>query len=361
MCTFRASTQLDRQAQPIDKSDLPNVRVFDNERMTHYDWPVRDPRQITIDRGDVGRRLDLVLQRHLREVTSASRTRIQQWIEDGLVSVNDTPARRPSRRTSSGDSISILVPPQAERAVMQAEAMPLDVLYEDEHLLAVNKAAGMVVHPTHRHPNGTLMNALLWHAHGWPDGARPSLVGRLDRFTSGVLIVAKSRAVHALLQRTLASPRSEKRYLAVVYGHVNLARGTIDAGLSRSRREKRTVVSVMPSAARSQTVFERLRRVAAPRVGLALLGCRLMTGRTHQIRAHLADRGWPIVGDAKYGRPLWAAIENDALSAVLRNFPRQALHAWRLMFEHPITGVRVTCEARPPEDFQQLLNVANLR
>jgi 23S rRNA pseudouridine1911/1915/1917 synthase len=361
MCTFRASTQLCRQAQLISRISFLSDGAFDNRTVTHYDWPVHDPRQITLDRGDVGRRLDLVLQRHLRGVTSASRTRIQQWIEDGLVSVNGLPATRPSRRTSTGDSISILVPKAAERAVMQAEAMALDVLYEDDHLLAVNKAAGMVVHPTHRHPNSTLMNALLWHGRNWPDGTRPSLVGRLDRFTSGVLIVAKSRSVHALLQRTLASPRSEKRYLAIVYGRVNVARGTIDAGLSRSRREKRTVVSVIPSAAPSLTVFERLRRVAAPRVGLALLGCRLMTGRTHQIRAHLADRGWPIVGDAKYGRPLWADIEDEALSAALRDFPRQALHAWRLMFDHPITGVRLTLEARRPEDFQQLLNVANLR
>ena len=317
-------------------------------------------RQITLDRGDVGQRLDLVLQRHLRVVTSASRTRIQHWIEDGLVSVNEAPATRPSRRTLAGDRISILVPPTAERTVMQAEAMPLDVLYEDDYLLAVNKAAGMVVHPTHRHPNGTLMNALLWRARSWPDGARPSLVGRLDRLTSGVLIIAKSRSVHALLQRTLASPRAEKRYLAIVYGRVNVARGTIDAGLSRSRREKRTVVSAIPSAAASQTDFERLRRVAAPRVGLALLGCRLLTGRTHQIRVHLADRGWPIVGDAKYGRPLWSDIDDSGLSAALKNFPRQALHAWRLMFEHPITGVRLILEASPPADFQQLLNLANL-
>jgi 23S rRNA pseudouridine1911/1915/1917 synthase len=108
-------------------------------------------------------------------------------------------------------------------------------------------------------------------------------------------------------------------------------------------------------------VFERLRRIKAPRVGVALLCCRLVTGRTHQIRVHLAARGWPIVGDTKYGQPLWTRVEDHALAAVLRAFPRQALHAWRISFEHPIGGKRLVCEAAPPEDFGQLLRDANLR
>jgi 23S rRNA pseudouridine1911/1915/1917 synthase len=245
--------------------------------------------------------------------------------------------------------------------VMAAEELPLSIIFEDEHLLAINKPAGMVVHPTYRHPRGTLMNALLWHARDWPAGSRPSLVGRLDRFTSGVLIVAKSRAAHAALQRSLASSRSSKHYLAVVYGRVNVARGTIDARLSRSRRERQTVVSDAASASPSRTVFERLHRIRAPRVGLALLCCRLLSGRTHQIRVHLTARGWPIVGDTKYGKPLWAEIQDRSLSAVLQAFPRQALHAWRVSFEHPIAHTTVVCEASPPDDFQRLLNDANLR
>jgi 23S rRNA pseudouridine1911/1915/1917 synthase len=304
--------------------------------------------------------LDLVLQRHLSDVSSASRTRIQKWIEGGLVTVNQTAVNRPSRRTASGDVVAVRLPPSAQRAVMAPEDVPLQVIYEDEYLLAINKPAGMVVHPTYRHPRGTLMNALLWHARRWPAGARPSLVGRLDRLTSGTVIVAKSRAVHAALQRTLASARSEKQYLAVVYGRVNVARGTIDSRLSRSRREKRTVVTAA-SGAVSQTIFERLRRSKAPRVGLALLCCRLVTGRTHQIRVHLAARGWPIVGDTKYGGPLWTDVENRALSDVLRAFPRQALHAWRISFEHPFAREPLVCAAAPPEDFERLLDAANLR
>jgi 23S rRNA pseudouridine1911/1915/1917 synthase len=316
---------------------------------------------ITTDRGDIGQRLDLVLQRHLRHVTAASRTRIQKWIEGGLVAVNQVPATRPSRRTAAGDIVSVAVPATATRAVMAAEELALEVLYEDDQLLAINKPAGMVVHPTYRHPRGTLMNALLWRARDWPAGARPSLVGRLDRMTSGVLIAAKSRTMHAALQRVLSSPQSEKQYLAIVYGRVNVTRGTLDAHLSRSRRKRRTVVADSVSGSASQTVFERLRRIKASPIGAALLCCRLMTGRTHQIRVHLASRGWPIVGDAKYGEPLWTKIEDPELAAALRRFSRQALHAWRICFEHPITGRSLICEAPPPEDFQTLLVEAKLR
>lgn len=316
---------------------------------------------INIDRGDVGQRLDLVLQRHLRHVTAASRTRIQKWIEGGLVAVNQVPATRPSRRTAAGDVVAVTVPATATRAGMAAEELWLDVIYEDDHLMAINKPAGMVVHPTYRHPRGTLMNALLWRARHWPADARPSLVGRLDRLTSGVLIVAKSRTMHAALQRVLSSPRSsEKQYLAVVYGRVNVTRGILDAPLSRSRRTRRTVVADSVSGSPSQTVFERVRRIKAPPIGAALLCCRLMTGRTHQIRVHLAAKGWPIVGDTKYGEQLWARIEDPELAAALRRFSRQALHAWRICFEHPITGQPLICEAPPPEDFQRLLVDAKL-
>src|SRR5262249_40524200 len=161
---------------------------LDHSRHRGYYCRVDEARVINIDRGDVGQRLDLVLQRHLRHVTSASRTRIQKWIEGGLVAVNQIRITRPSRRTAAGDVVSIDVPALSARAVMAAEPLPIAVIFEDEHLLAINKPAGMVVHPTYRHPRGTLMNGLLWRARNWPAESRPSLVGRLDRLTSGVLI-----------------------------------------------------------------------------------------------------------------------------------------------------------------------------
>jgi len=152
----------------------------------------------------------------------------------------------------------------------------------------------------------------------------------------------------------------EKDYLAVVYGRVNVARGEIDLRLATDARDRRKVVASETAGAESLTRFERLARVAAPRAGLALLRCRLATGRTHQIRVHLAARGWPIVGDPAYGEPRWTKVDDPLLAATLRAFPRQALHAWRVAFTHPMTRARVTIEAPIPRDLQGLLDTAGL-
>ncbi|HEV2983799.1 MAG TPA: RluA family pseudouridine synthase [Vicinamibacterales bacterium] len=321
-------------------------------------------RHLTADRGDAGRRLDLVLRRHLADVDEATRTRVQAWIESGQVTVNGTTIRRVSGRVAFGDLVSILLPEQAARRKMEAEDVGLDILYEDDHLLAINKPAGLVVHPTFAHASGTLMNALLWHARGWPVPQRPSIVGRLDKLTSGIVVVAKSAAIHSRLQRafsaTATSSHSEKDYLAVVYGHVRVARGEIDLRLRHDRQDRRRIVASATAGAASLTRFERLARVAAPRVGLALLRCRLVTGRRHQIRVHLAARGWPIVGDPAYGEPHWSRITDVELAAALRAFPRQALHARRVLFVHPITRGRLVVEAPLPRDFEDLLTAAGL-
>ena len=273
------------------------------------------------------------------------------------------PIRRVSARAAHGDAIGVAMPAAedaAPRRKMAAEDLPLVVLYEDEHLLAIDKPAGVVAHPTFRHPAGTLMNALLWRARDWPAGRRPSLVGRLDKLTSGVVLVAKTTAVHAGSSGRCRRRTREKLYLAVVYGRVNVARGEIDLRLARDRRDRRRVVASSETGAASLTRFERLARVAAPRVGLSLLACRLATGRMHQIRVHLAARGWPIVGDAAYGAPLWTRVTNPALAAALRTFPRQALHAWRITVRHPLTRDRLTIEAPLPADLLALLAAAGL-
>jgi 23S rRNA pseudouridine1911/1915/1917 synthase len=238
---------------------------------------------------------------------------------------------------------------------MTAEDVRLDVLYEDDHLVALDKPAGLVAHPTYWNMKGTLMNALLWYARGWPATQRPSLVGRLDKLTSGIVIVAKTARMHAALQRALTAGRGEKDYLAVVYGRVNVARGTIDLRLGRDRHDRRRIVASAEVGAPSRTHFERLARVAAPRAGLSLLRCRLVTGRTHQIRVHLAARGWPLVGDPTYGKARWPQVVDPALAAALRAFPRQALHAWRVALTHPITGEGLILEARVPRDLDALL------
>ena len=317
-------------------------------------------RVLTADRGDEGVRLDLVLRRHLTDLHRATRTRVQSWIEQGLVTVNGAPVRRVSTRAALGDVVSVMLPDEMPRAVMAAEDVRLDVLYEDDYFLAIDKPAGVVVHPTYKNTAGTTMNALLWRARAWPAPQRPSLVSRLDKLTSGIIVVARTAAAHAALQRTLAHADSAKDYLAVVYGRVNVARGEIDLRLGTDRSDRRKVVASATVGAESLTRFERLARVAAPRAGLSLLRCRLETGRTHQIRVHLAARGWPLVGDPMYGEPRWEQVADPLLAATLRAFPRQALHAWRVAFTHPVSRERLTIEAPMPKDLADLVEAAGL-
>jgi 23S rRNA pseudouridine1911/1915/1917 synthase len=206
---------------------------------------------------------------------------------------------------------------------------------------------------------GTVMNALLWSARTWADGGRPSIVGRLDKLTSGIVVAAKRPGIHAAVQRALASGASEKEYLAIVYGRVSPARGRIDLALSRAAGDRRRVVPSAVGAA-SQTRYETLSRVRIARETLTLLRCRLMTGRMHQIRVHLSALGWPIVGDQKYGDPRRAEHAPPELRDMLNAFPRQALHAWRLRFRHPVTQANVAVEAPPPPDLDALARACGL-
>ena len=314
-------------------------------------------RTVTADRGDAGVRLDRVLCRHLSDVPAATRTRVQAWIAGGCVTINGRPVRRAAARAALGDRVAVVIPDAPPRRAMRGEDVALDVLYEDDCCVAVAKPAGMVVHPTYRHPAGTLMNALVGRARAWPAGERPSIVGRLDKLTSGVVLAAKTREAHAALQRAAI----EKMYLAVVYGRVPAARGTIDLRLALDSRDRRRVIASAAAGAASRTLFERVARAAAPRAGLALLRCTLETGRRHQIRAHLQARGWPIVGDPVYGEPRWQLVTDPLLAAALRAFPRQALHAARLSFAHPITGSAIEIDAPLPADMSALLETAHLR
>lgn len=312
------------------------------------------------DRGDAGQRLDLVLRRHLADLESATRTRVQTWIDGGTVSINGRAVRRAATRVAAGDVLTVDIPESAlpQRRTIEGHPAPLDILFEDQHLIAVNKPAGMVVHPTHAQPAGTLLNLLAWHARRWPRGARPSIVGRLDKLTSGAVLVAKTAMVHSTVQRRLAAVDAQKDYLAVVYGRVQPHSGTINLPLRRDPEDRRRVIASMSDGIASTTRFERLAEASTPRAGLALLRCRLVTGRTHQIRAHLSARGWPIVGDPTYGEPRWMRVVDLDLAASLRAFPRQALHAWRLAFTHPVTCARVELEAPIPGDLRALLTTA---
>ncbi len=284
-------------------------------------------RLIPTDRGDAGHWLDLVLRRHLIDVTAATRARVQRWIDEGRVTINGREVRRVSTRTQFGDSVAIDLPSMAIHGVPQPEDLPLEILYEDAHLLAINKPAGIVVHPTYRHTAQTVLNALLWRAREWPEGERPSIVGRLDKQTSGLVLVAKTAAMHASLQRALAHAASVKEYLAVVYGRVSEESQTIDLRLRRDPEDRRRVIASDVEGAVSRTLVTRVDDADLPHVGLSLIRCRLMTGRTHQIRVRLSARGWPIVGDIKYGEPRWREIVDPVHAGALKEFERQALHA----------------------------------
>jgi 23S rRNA pseudouridine1911/1915/1917 synthase len=306
--------------------------------------------------------VDLVLLRHLAHEPGVSRARIQKWVAAGRVLVNDQPAPRPAWRVAEGDRLHVDAREIRTRARPRAEARSLDVLFEDPHLMAVNKPAGLVVHPSYRHTSGTLVNALLYLAARWPSGDAPALLTRLDKMTSGVLLVAKRRDVVARLQHEMRAERIEKDYLAVVHGVPSPVRGTIDLALDRDPWDRRKVTVTDRGGQPAVTKYERLsigERAAAgeqndaadglPPARYALVRCRLVTGRMHQIRVHLAARGWPLVGDPDYGRPGGPP------------FPRQALHAWRVAFTHPVTGERLEIVAPIPDDLRALMSELGMR
>lgn len=299
-------------------------------------------RRIPIDRGDHGVRVDRVLFRHLRDEKGASRNRIKQWVDLGNVLINGTAPPRPAWRVQPGDELQVRLATVAKREKPQAEVIPLDILYEDDDLLAVNKPPGLVVHPSYKNATGTLMNGLLSYARDWPAGSAPALLGRLDKLTSGLVIVTKRPEVHAALQRAADARRIEKDYLAIVRGKPSPARGTIDLALDRDPWDRRRITVTDRGGQPSLTKYQRVSSAQ----GYSLVRCRLITGRTHQIRVHLSAKGWPIVGDAVYG--------------TAAGLPRQALHAWRCALRQPRTGSELVIEAPLPADMRDFAAAVGL-
>ena len=221
----------------------------------------------------------------------------------------------------------------------EPEPLHVAVVYEDDSLIAINKPPGMVVHPTYKNWSGTLLNGLLWHVHGRA-GVEPSIVTRLDKDTSGLVLVALKPELHAQIQRDAAAGRVRKEYFAIVRGTPTPARGSIALPLARSPEDRRRVV-VAADGQDSRTDYEVLSTVN----GYSLVRCELVTGRTHQIRVHLAARGWLVAGDASYGEA------HPALT-------RQALHAWRLTLPHPVTRDPLQIEAPVPRDLKDLMDLS---
>jgi 23S rRNA pseudouridine1911/1915/1917 synthase len=293
--------------------------------------------------------LDRTLERALPEVT---RSRIKRWVELGLVSVEGERVKA-GYRLREGDAVSVEIPP--EPAITPApEAVPLTVVHEDDALLVVDKPAGMVVHPGAGRPGGTLVNALLGRGTPLsPLGApvRPGIVHRLDKGTSGLVVVAKTAPVHLALARALAAREVSRRYWALIWGTPRADRGRIEAALARSRSDRRTMRVVRDGGRNAVTRWVVLWRGE----GVGALALTLETGRTHQIRAHLAHDGHPVFGDPEYGGRGAARVAGNArvrAREALVRLPRQALHAARLEFTHPVTGRRMSFTSSLPEDIE---------
>jgi 23S rRNA pseudouridine1911/1915/1917 synthase len=280
-----------------------------------------------------GERLDVALAAH---PSVGSRAAAQRLLDAGSVTVDGEP--RPKRhRLATGERVEAVLPERAPVAADAGENVPFEVVFEDEHLLVVDKPAGVVVHPAPGHAAGTLVQALAGRAAGGADAWRPGIVHRLDRDTSGLLVVAKSDAVHRALQELIRRREMRREYLALVSGRPGARSGTIDAPIGRDRRD-RTSHSTSTDRPREAVTHFELER-AFPRT--TLLRVRLETGRTHQIRVHLAAIGHPVCGDAQYrGGPCGARL----------GLTRQFLHAAKLAFTHPITGATVACESNLPVD-----------
>jgi 23S rRNA pseudouridine1911/1915/1917 synthase len=324
----------------------------------------RPSRTILADRGDAGARLDHVLLRHLTDLPEATRTRIQEWIDEGWVSIEGRRPKKTSEKVKKGDVIEVqLPPPRPPRPDIVAEDIPLSVIFEDSEILVLNKPSGLVVHPAVGHRQGTLVNALLHRSKDWAGPAdRPGLVHRLDKDTSGVLIVAKTERAMAVLGKAMKERCLEKEYLAVVYEKAPLKKGRIDLKIRRDPADRKRMAASKTEGRDSSTFYEILSEspVSFGSPGLSLLKCRLVTGRTHQIRVHLKAINLPIVGDPVYGSPRWKGLKDDALREACKSFPRQALHAWRIGLRHPATGEAMTFTAPVPADMVGLLRASGL-
>jgi 23S rRNA pseudouridine1911/1915/1917 synthase len=305
--------------------------------------------EIHSDADDAGQRLDRVLQRHVPEL---SRSRFKQLILAGAIAVDGAEQRDPARRVRAGQRFALLLP-ELEDAVPAAQPIPLAIRFEDEHLIVLDKPAGLVVHPAPGNADGTLVNALLAHCGmsltGIGGVRRPGIVHRLDKDTSGLLVVAKTEPAHRALSRDFAARRIERAYSAFVWGVPVPTTREISGNIGRSPRNRKKMAVVADGRGKAAVTRYRVERRFADHA--ALIECRLLTGRTHQIRVHLAHAGHPLIGDPVYGTRAGRAVTRlGPAGAAIGAFPRQALHARLLGFTHPATGEKLAFESPLPDD-----------
>jgi 23S rRNA pseudouridine1911/1915/1917 synthase len=302
---------------------------------------------VRLEPAHAGWRLDRALA---AAVPTMSRERLKSLVKSGALQTKDRPVRDPALKVRGDEEFRLSVP-EPTPAHNVPQDIPLRIVFEDEHLLVVDKPAGLVVHPAAGNPDGTLVNALLHHCGGSLSGiggvARPGIVHRIDKDTSGLLLVAKTDVAHEGLAKQFAAHSIERRYLALVNGVPKTAEGTVDAPLARSSTNRKKISIVEGS--RGKRAVTHWRRLQILREA-ALVECRLETGRTHQVRVHMASLGYPLLGDPVYGR---SGKNNRELLKSL-NFYRQALHAAELGFTHPVTKHRLSFASGMPADMQEL-------
>ena len=316
--------------------------------------PITGELTITAPPEASGDRLDRFLAEAMGTV---SRSRVKALIEAGHVRRDGRIVTQPAEAVQAGARY-LVAPPAPIPATPQAQPIPFPILYEDADLLVLDKPAGLVVHPAPGNQDGTLVNALLAHCGDSLPGIggekRPGIVHRLDKDTSGVMVVAKTEQALATLSAAFAARDLDRAYLALCWGLPNPATGEIEGAIGRDPRDRKRMAMVARGGKHALT---RYRLLAQHDAAVSLLECRLATGRTHQIRVHLAAKGHPIVGDPVYLRRIPAAARGlpDAQRRLLLDFPRQALHAARLGFTHPRTGQPLSFETPPPPDMTDML------
>ncbi|MFM9266850.1 RluA family pseudouridine synthase [Tychonema sp. BBK16] len=300
-----------------------------------------------LNQNNVTQRLDIWLS---NQIPDLSRSRVQTLISQGNVKVNDETCTSKKISVKTGDRIHLTLP-ETQPTSLQPQAIPLDILYEDDSLIIINKPAGLVVHPAAGHPDGTLVNALLAHCPLSAIGGvqRPGIVHRLDKDTTGAIAIAKTDVAHQHIQAQLKTKTARREYLGIVYGIPNAEIGTIDLPIGRhpTDRRKMGIVPVEKGGRDAITHWQIKERIG----NYSLIHYQLETGRTHQIRVHTAEIKHPIIGDPMYS-------SNRSIGV---NLTGQALHAWRLQLEHPISGELIEAIAPLPDQFNTLLRILRLR
>jgi 23S rRNA pseudouridine1911/1915/1917 synthase len=332
-------------------STAPAIEEEDDELYEHY--------RLLVDKGQGAMRLDKYLSLH---VQNASRNKVQNGIDAQAIKVNDLVAK-PSYKVKPGDVITMSLPKPPRNTDIVPENIPLNIVFEDDDLLIVNKPAGMVVHPAHGNWEGTLVNGLLYHLQNLPTSAngevRPGLVHRIDKDTSGLLVIAKNEYAMTHLANQFFQHTTERTYIALVWGELKEPQGTIVGNVGRSVRDRK-VMSVYPEGDQGKHAVTHY-QVIKPLRYVSLIKCNLETGRTHQIRAHLQYKGHPLFNDSSYGgdkilRGLQGGSYKSFVDNCFKLLPRQALHAKSLGLEHPRTGEWLQFDSELPDDLVQVID-----